>query len=187
MTHPLRLPPGPAVASCLLAFALALFAPAALAAKTPIDEGLYREADAALGISDTFGRWNTTIRLVYDPDGAPAAYRQNDKVLALLREAYGYWTHVSGVKFDIVGVDAGARDDWRVDDPDERDGLVRVSWGAIGAPAGQAGPTGGWFDDDLGYFPFEDGKVELNNAAGAIPSDLAPGSDVKFSGDGVLP
>ncbi|HEY0962949.1 MAG TPA: matrixin family metalloprotease [Pseudomonadales bacterium] len=172
MTHPLyrtgavlRVLP-----SCLLAVVLTLLASAAAAVKLPLDGRIDRGLYPALGISDDFGRWNGTIRLVYDPDGAPAAYSDSAKVLALLQEAYSYWMLVSGVRFEIAGIDAGARDD-RDLSPFQRDGLVRVSWENIGA-AGQAGPTGGFFDHDLGYFPYDDGSVELNRTAGVISSDF---------------
>src|SRR5690606_31494991 len=88
--------------SCLLTISHSLLAPVAFAAKVPIDDGIQRDLYPALGISDDFGRWNEPIRLVYDPDGAPAEYGDNGKVLALLREAYSYWMHVSGVRFEIV-------------------------------------------------------------------------------------
>ncbi|HYD83517.1 MAG TPA: matrixin family metalloprotease, partial [Opitutus sp.] len=157
--------------SILVGTALSLFAPLVMPAHVPIDDGIYYGSHEALGISDDFGRFNSTIRLVYDPDGAPTAYSSNAHVLALLEEAFGYWTTVSGVQFEIAGIDTNALDDRFVSNPDHRDGLVRVSWGAIGSVAGQAGPLSGWYDDSLGYFPFEDGTIELNNSAGVISSD----------------
>src|SRR5688500_18417433 len=84
------------VRACVLGAGLALLTPLTLAAKLPVDAGTTNDFYPALGISDDFGRWDKTVRLVYDPDGAPAAYSQNDKVLALVREAYGYWMQVSG-------------------------------------------------------------------------------------------
>ncbi len=161
------------VNSCLLALGLTLLPPPALAAKgVPIDEGIYRGVHEALGIEDEFGRWDTTIRLVYDPDGAPAAYSNNAAVTALVAEAFGYWTLVSGIRFELTGVNAAAPDDRNVSNPNQRDGLVRISWGAIGGAAGQAGPIGGFFDSDLGYYPYEDGTIELNSGAGVIESDF---------------
>lgn len=156
--------------SCLLAVALILPVSVAPALELPIDAGIHRDIDPALGISDDFGRWNKTIHLVYDPDDAPAAYADSNKVLALLQEAYSYWTRVSGVQFEM-SLDADARED-RDLSPSQRDELVRVSWEDIGGAAGQAGPTGGFFDGNLGYFPYDDGSVELNNGAGVITSDF---------------
>jgi hypothetical protein len=157
--------------ACLLAIALTLFASAASAVELPPDDGTYRNLNPALGISDDFGRWNKPIRLVYDPDNAPPAYSDSNKVLALLREAYSYWMQVSDVRFEIVGIDARAPDDRRLP-PYQRDGLVRVSWENLGGSAGQAGPTGAFFSSDLGYFPYDDGSVELNRVPGVIASDF---------------
>jgi hypothetical protein len=161
------------LSSCLLAASLALVAPVALAAKAPIDDGIYRDAHEALGIGDDFGRWDDTIRLVYDPDGAPAAYASTAKVLTLVEEAYGYWTLISGVRFEMTGVNAFALDDRDFDNnPEQRDGLVRISWDNIGGAAGQAGPIGRYFDSDLGYYPYEDGTIELNKGVDVISSDF---------------
>ncbi len=161
----------PRVTSCLLAVGLTLLAAFAQAAKDPIDQGIYQGVHEALGIGDEFGRWDTTVRLVYDPDGAPAAYSSNTAVIALVSQAFGYWTQVSGIQFEVTGVNAAAADDRDVSNPNQRDGLVRISWGAIGSAAGQAGPLGGFFDSDLGYYPYEDGTIELNNGAGVISGD----------------
>ncbi len=171
MTTALRLPRfAVSVSSLLLATGLSLLSRVASTLEVPIDEGTYRGVHEALGINDDFGRWDKTIRVVYDPDGAPAAY-SSTKVLALLAETFGYWTTVSGVRFEIAGTNAAAPDDRDVSDPSQRDGLVRVSWGDIGSAAGRAGPVGGFFDDDLGYFPYEDGSIELNNSAGSIQDE----------------
>jgi hypothetical protein len=157
--------------SLLLATGLSLLAPPASTLEVPIDEGTYYGVHEALGISDDFGRWNKTIRVVYDPDGAPAAYTST-KVLALLAETFSYWTTVSGVRFQIEGTNASAPDDRDVSNPFLRDGIVRVSWGNIGGAAGRAGPVGGFFDEDLGYFPYEDGSIELNNGVDVIENDF---------------
>lgn len=171
MTTALRLPRfAISASSVLLATGLSLLPQVASTLEVPIDTGTYYGEHPALGIEDGFGRWNTTIRVVYDPDGAPAAF-SSTKVLTLLAETFGYWTAVSGVRFEITGVNAAAPDDQDVSNPAQRDGLVRVSWGAIGGAAGQAGPAGSFFNSDLGYFPYEDGSIELNNGVGVIDTD----------------
>ena len=55
-----------------------------------IDPGGIHAADPALGINDTFGRWNSKVRLVYDPDNAPSQYSQS-KFLELLEQAIAQW------------------------------------------------------------------------------------------------
>ena len=89
MTHALRLPHTVAasVKSLLLASGLSLFAPFALPVDGPIDAGIFGKHEA-LGIGDEFGRFDGTIRLVYDPDGAPPSYDES-KVQTLLEEING--------------------------------------------------------------------------------------------------
>ena len=121
-----------------------------------------RATDPALGISVDFGRWNSQINLVYDPDGAPAIFNNSDEVVGLLEEAAAEWELVSGIQMNVTGVDRFAN----VDDnagPDGKDGLVRVFWGDANGAAGLAGPDGDFYDADLGYFPYIDGSVELND------------------------
>lgn len=156
----------------LLVAVLALLTPATLASKLAADLGRQAAIHPALGIASDFGRWNKTIRLVYDPDGAPVAFSSSTKVTALVQEAFGYWALVSGVRFEMTGTDANARDDRDVTNPSQRDGLVRISWETLGEAAGQAGPTFGFYDDNLGYFPYDDGTIELNKGTGVIESDF---------------
>lgn len=159
--------------SCLPAVALVLQTPAALAVKDiPIDHGMYREAHEALGIDDSFGRWDETVRLVYDPDNAPSRYTNNNtQFLALLEDAIDQWEKVSGIHFIVTGVDASAPND-RDFSSSQQDGLVRIFWGSAGGAAGLAGPSYGTYDTNRGYFPFDDGSVELNNGADVINSDF---------------
>ncbi len=120
-----------------------------------------RAIDPALGISVQLGRWNGPINLVYDPDGAPALFSEADEVLALLTQASAEWELVSGIRFNIVGSDPDVPDDDGFG-PNNLDGLVRVFWGSAGGAAGRAGPEADFYDSDVGYFPYIDGAVELN-------------------------
>jgi len=136
-------------------------APLVRAWEPPVSDYL-RATDPALGIGIEFGRWNSQINLVYDPDGAPALFSNNSEVIALIEEAIAEWELVSGIKINITGADSNAA----IDDnagPAGKDGLVRVFWGTAGGAAGLAGPDGDFYDEDLGYFPFIDGSVEINN------------------------
>jgi len=121
-------------------------------------------SDPALGISNNFGRWDSQINLVYDPDGAPELFADSALVLDLLEEAVLEWEQVSGIRFSVTGVDSNALDD---DDstPNDKDGLVRVYWANTGGAAGRAGPDGGNYDTDRGYYPYVDGRVQLNEVA----------------------
>lgn len=162
----------PCLASCLLVVSLVLQAPAVLAVKNiPIDQGMYREVHEALGIDDAFGRWDETVRLVYDPDGAPSRYTNNTQFLALVEDAIEQWERVSGIHFIITGVDASVPNDRGLND-NQQDGLVRIFWGLANGAAGLAGPSYGTYDTNKGYFPFDDGSVELNNSADVIDSDF---------------
>lgn len=125
-----------------------------------IDPGLMRAAQPALGINDVFGRWTTRVRLVYDPDDAPAAFPPA-KFLSLLANATSQWERVSGIRFEVTGTDASAPDDASLPTA-QRDGLVRIFWGQTGGFAGLAGPEFGSFDQALGYFPYHDGDIKLN-------------------------
>jgi hypothetical protein len=158
------------VKSLLCAATLGLLASPALSVPTYIDDGIHGGTHEALGISDFFGRWNGTIELMYDPDGAPAEY-SHAEVLALIEEAFEAWTTVSGVRFEVLGVDAELPDDRFAA---QHDGLVRISWGNLGGAAGRAGPFGNFHDPDLGYVPYEDGSIELSN----VPNTLKSASDL---------
>ena len=128
------------------------------------DGDYLRALDPALGISVQFGRWDGAINLVYDPDGAPALFSDSSDFLELLEEAVGEWELVSGIQFNITGIDSNANDD-NGNLPDDMDGLVRIFWGSAGGAAGRAGPNADFYDSDKGYFPYMDGSVELNQNA----------------------
>ena len=120
-----------------------------------------RDLDRALGIGSQFGRWNSVITLVYDPDGAPALFSDTNEMLAFLEEAAGEWELVSGIRFNVASADSAVPND-DGEDPEDKDGLVRVHWTNIGGASGRAGPDGDYYDDGLGYFPYIDGSVQLN-------------------------
>lgn len=145
-----------------IALLLALIATSAFGYEPPLIDDYRRDYDPALGINETFGRWNTTVRLVYDPDGAPAQYQNESKFLALLDEATQQWERVSGIRFDILPSDPNIRDDAGLF-AFQQDKFVRVYWAATGGFAGLAGPEFDDYSDNLGYFPFHDGDVKLNN------------------------
>ncbi|MDG2174657.1 MAG: matrixin family metalloprotease [Gammaproteobacteria bacterium] len=125
------------------------------------DSDYLMAVDPALGIGSGFGRWDGSINLVYDPDGAPDLFSNQNDVLSLLEEATQEWEQVSGIQFNVTGSDSNAVDDDGLG-PDSKDGLVRVHWANTGGAAGRAGPDGDFFDTDIGYFPYIDGSVELN-------------------------
>lgn len=125
------------------------------------EAGVVRDIDPALGINEFFGRWNGAVNLVYDPDGAPAQFANSADVLEILEEAAGQWELVSGININITGVDSDALDDDALDN-NNQDGLVRVYWDDIGGSAGRAGPDFDSYDFDVGYYPYYDGSVKLN-------------------------
>lgn len=151
---------------------LLLLAPAApvLAYEGPIDNGGLRDMQPALGINDTFGRWDTSVKLVYDPDSVPAAFSNNTKMLALIREAALQWEQVSGIRFEVVGTDRNAPDDSALN-TNQQDGFVRIFWAQTNGFAGLAGPDFGSYSQDRGYFPYFDGSVKLNQDAASWDSD----------------
>ena len=170
-----RISAAPAVLSSLLCavgllLSTVLFVPLASAYNGPIDNGSLRDAYPALGINETFGRWTTTVRLVYDPDNVPTRFASNTKALALIRQAADQWEQVSGVRFEVVGVDAAAPDDDALS-VNRRDGLVRVHWAVTNGFAGLAGPAFGTYDQNLGYYPYYDGDVKLNQDSTTWDSD----------------
>ncbi len=156
----------------MLSIPALLYAPATSAVdEFPPESG--PDTHEALGIAPGFGRWNRTIRFVYDPDGAPALYANDATFLAVLDEACAQWERVSGIRFEVVGVDRNIPDDYDLQ-PNQRDGFVRVFWNVsevVGA-AGRAGPARDYYDSNLGYMPYHDGHVELNPQSNMTANDL---------------
>lgn len=129
------------------------------------ESAFIKSLDPALGISSGFGRWNGSINLVYDPDGAPSLFSNSDAVLDLIEEATVEWELVSGIQFNVTGADSNATADEDFSNPDDKDELVRIYWGDTGGAAGFGGPGSSFHDSDLGYFPYIDGRVVLSDNA----------------------
>lgn len=130
----------------------------------------YKTAEPALGIYSDFGRWNDAVRLVYDPDNAPDQFADVDHFLELLQQAASEWELVSGIRFLVLDPDGDIPDDDNLSSSFQ-DGLVRVFWENAVGFAGRAGPEFGPYDYDLGYWPYFDGDIELNNEPGTFYSD----------------
>ncbi|MES2603587.1 MAG: hypothetical protein V4603_01550, partial [Pseudomonadota bacterium] len=159
--------------SLLAGFVLPLLllpAAPAVAYEGVIDNGPLQDMQPALGINDTFGRWDTTVKLVYDPDNVPAAFSSSTKMLTLIREAALQWEQVSGIRFEIVGIDRNAPDDSLMS-ANQQDGQVRIFWAQTGGFAGLAGFSGAaWPLQGTGLFLLELGvAVVLFEAGGRIP------------------
>ncbi len=152
---------------------LALVSPAVLAYQPgPIDQGALRAVDPALGINANFGRWTGTVKLVYDPANVPAIYGSSTKFVSLIKQAAAQWEKVCDIHFVVVDVYSNAPND--ADLPvEQRDGLVRIFWVKTTDFAGQAGPAFGHYDQSLGYFPYFDGDVQLNNDPNVWSDDTA--------------
>lgn len=155
----------------LLLMSISGFPAFSQAVETPIDAGIHRNAHAALGIYDEFGRWPYPwIRLVYDPDDAPEPYQDPQEFLTLLRSAAAHWERVSDLRFLIGEVDANVIDDTDLR-PEQFDFRVRVAWDDLDDSLGIAGPSPGYYEESLGYAPFLDGAVWLNNSDDVVHSD----------------
>lgn len=117
------------------------------------------ELQPALGMTQTFGRWNSVIRLGYNPANAPAEFANPEDMRALLREAAERWEHISGIRFEVLQA---------ADYPDDnasvtKDGIVQIAWvGDSGNFAGSTRVSFGAFDSSLGYYPYTDGYIALN-------------------------
>ena len=140
----------------------------------PIDAGIDRRADPVLGVSATFGKWNSPVFIGYDPDGAPALFANNAQFVTLLNTAMAQWERVSGIDFQFAGINSALTDD-RTAAPENKDFLVRVSWGTFtgsdATASGRAGAALGYYDPNFGFASYIDGSLELNNTAGMIDSD----------------
>jgi hypothetical protein len=116
----------------------------------------------ALGVSETFGRWNKVVKLGYNPAGAPAVFANTEQFLSLLTEAAQRWEKVSGIKFEILP--AGNYINDRPMPRADRDGVVSVTWVETDESfGGQAGPLFGSYDGRLKYTQYEDGTIELKS------------------------
>ena len=64
----------------------------------PPKEEQKKDIEPALGMSESFGRWTGPVNLVYDPDGAPDTF-SDEEFLDTLKKATERWELVSGIKF----------------------------------------------------------------------------------------
>ncbi|MHB8766910.1 MAG: matrixin family metalloprotease, partial [Deferrisomatales bacterium] len=116
-----------------------------------------------LGLSEEFHRWRDgVIRYVYNPTGAPELFADPAHVSGLLGRAFGEWEGVSGVRFQFLGVDAGAAL------ADRFDGVVVVGWeaGPYSAQASTYSYCQPWEAWEAGYCPFTDGAIRFHPLAG---------------------
>jgi len=126
----------------------------------PPKEEHKKDIEPALGKDENFGRWTGPVNLVYDPDGASDIF-SDEEFLDILKEAIGRWELVSGIKFNITGMNSEALDDRNLDRTN-RDGLIRVYWLEECECGARAGPLYDSYDLDLGYYPYYDGTLAIN-------------------------
>lgn len=131
-----------------------------------------RSLSPALGIYENFSKWDTVIKLGYNPEGAPATLADSDRFLALLNESAQRWAQVSGLRFEILPygdyIDEFALPDTPLDN------IVSVTWTDSGEDfSGRAGPVRDHYDPTLQYSPYIDGSIELNSQSNWESADLA--------------
>lgn len=115
----------------------------------------------ALGVREDFGRWNSVIKLGYNPEGAPQSLQNEALFLSLLEEAAGRWSTVSGIEFEIV-----TTDDY-IDDlhlpMSEMDRIVSIHWQELeDGIGGNALVVPGLYSESLGYEAYIDGAINLS-------------------------
>ena len=138
----------------------------------------------ALGISDSFGKWQgNTVNWVYNSTGAPSGWTDDNYTLAQMQLALDEWEGVCGITFVGRGVDDSATNGGAAD------GEVVFVWDAsIGGAAGQAGPS--WFESGSiltthGLYPYTDGSLKMNptsfaRAGNATAADIEQ-NELQFS------
>lgn len=119
-------------------------------------------ADNALGFFGNFGKWNRTVSVVYDPDGAPAIFQDEEEFAGFIETAIGIWERICGINMELVGIDAAIQDDSGFAAA-QMDNLVRIYWDddAVDNILARASPVG-IFRTHYGYFDFIDGYIKLN-------------------------
>lgn len=80
----------------------------------------------ALGIFETFGRWNDVVKLGYNPAGAPDAFADTELFFELLTESAQRWEKVSGIRFEILPVGNYIND--KNGPLAEMDRIVSITW-----------------------------------------------------------
>jgi hypothetical protein len=138
-----------------------LIIPSIVLSNSPSAPELEKSLKEALGLNSYFGKWEAPINLVYDHDDAPNI--SQNEVLDIIREAADEWETVSGVKFNIIA-DSNIIDDRDLDKA-YLDGKVRISWLEDKEDdwAGRARTYESFYKSASGYFPLEDGHIELNS------------------------
>jgi len=121
-----------------------------------------REYARALGIYDSFGRWNQTVKLGYNPANAPSSQGNSFRFLGMLKEAAARWQKVSGIRVEVL-TPANFQDDMSgaVSNLDQ---IVSVTWVSSAENfSGRVAPRRGNYDARLGYYPYLDGAITLNS------------------------
>lgn len=121
-----------------------------------------REYAHALGIYDSFGRWNQTIKLGYNPAKAPSSQGNSFRFLGMLKEAAARWQKVSGIRIEVL-TPANFQDDM-AGAVSSLDQIVSVTWVSSAENfSGRVAPRRGNYDALLGYYPYLDGAITLNS------------------------
>lgn len=123
----------------------------------------------ALGIYQAFGRWNRTLKLGYNPALAPGNMSSSHEFLTLIQEAASRWERVSGI--DIEVLQAGSYRDDMHNSANSLDKVVSITWvSSVENFSGRVAPRLGQYDEGLGYYPYLDGAMTLNNRSNAWQS-----------------
>lgn len=121
-----------------------------------------RDYTPALGIYESFGRWDKTVRIGYNPINAPANFSNRNDMLELLGEAASRWEKVSGIKIDILH--PGDYQDDITTSVFALDQIVSVTWvNSAENFSARVAPRRGNYDPSLRYYPYLDGAITLNS------------------------
>jgi hypothetical protein len=118
----------------------------------------------ALGVNEDFNRWDTVIKLGYNPEGAPQELQDEAVILSLLGKAADRWSTVSGIQFEILET-SDYLDDLHMP-LTQLDRIVSVHWKQLdNSIGGNALAVTGLYDEDLGYEAFIDGAINLSQTS----------------------
>ena len=125
-----------------------------------------------LGIGGTYGRWTGPVPWEYNPTNAPAAFSDNNYAIDLIQESMDWWSRVSGIQFEFMGVNPQG------DVANVNNDVVTIVWVPGQAAAGLAGPSFSITQQDVinnGFAPYSDGTVRISPDAfadmGSTPAD----------------